>query len=96
MDKWNELEGWNTAYGLSKVLLRNMVVGMMILLVILIGYFIHRLTECSTNRVNDMKEFNHRLQKEKETQDSINNVFLIKYFQLKQETSSTNGKNAVK
>lgn len=81
----NELEEWNSAYGLSKTLLRNLVVGIIVMLCISIVWLTFALKKSQDARVRDVKEFNARLQHEKDVQDSLNRDFWQRYYQIKSE-----------
>jgi len=78
-----EIEKWNSAYGLSKVLLRNLVVGGYMLLIAIILFQQHtvqlqakQIQEINAARVSDIKNFNDKLQRKQDINDSLNRVFL--------------------
>lgn len=88
-----EIKDWNSAYGLSKTLLRNLVVGVIVMqfmgnaaLSISLKRSNDKVSALQDQRVQDIKEFNARLQHEKDIQDSLNRDYLKSYFELKSKT----------
>lgn len=86
-----EIEKWNSAYGLSKTLLRNLVVGIIVLLCssnVWLAIALKRsnaeIQAVQEARVSDIKEFNTRLQHEKDMQDSLNQVYLQNFYKVKE------------
>jgi hypothetical protein len=89
----NEIEKWNSAYGLSKVLLRNLVVGGYMLLIAIILFQQHtvqlqakQIQEINAARVSDIKNFNDKLQRKQDINDSLNRVFFENYYNVKTVT----------
>lgn len=85
-----EIENWNTAYGLSKGLLRNLVVGIITMLcmaVVALSLALkkanEKISQVQNQRVMDIKEFNNRLQHEKDIQDSLNMTYIQNYYRIK-------------
>jgi|GEM_PF-4938216 len=88
-----EIEKWNSAYGLSKVLLRNLVVGGYMVLIAIILFQQHTIqAQAKENRetnaawVSDIKSFNEKLQRKQDISDSLNHVFFENYYNVKTVT----------
>ena len=88
-----EIEKWNSAYGLSKTLLRNLVVGGYMLLISIILFqqhtnqlLIKENQETNAARVSDIKNFNDKLQRKQDINDSLNRVFFENYYNVKTVT----------
>lgn len=78
-----DLKEWNAINGLSPTLIKNLTVGMMIMLMMGWGqaeYRAHRANErtyeTQNARIEDQKEFKRTLLKEKETADSLKQSFM--------------------
>lgn len=83
----NELKEWNSIYGISKTLSRNLIVGMLSVSLASNVWLLYRVAHCNDERIKDAKETSIRIQREKDVQDSLNMVFFTKYYQLKEKVN---------
>lgn len=85
-----DINDWNGAYGLGKVLLRNLVVGIILMLCGAVVWLTMALVKSNkaiqqvqNERIEDFKEYNTRLLREKEVRDSLQRVYIENYYKLK-------------
>jgi len=78
-----DIKDWNTAYGLKPSKLKNLVWGIIVMLSATCGWLVREVIHLSDLRVSDAKESYQKLYDERVKQDSINNMFRIKYYELK-------------
>ena len=74
-----DINEWNSAYGLSKTLLRNFVVGILSLSILSNVFFVRALIK----RIDKVEHINKELKKERKRSDSLNREMWKQFYLTK-------------
>jgi len=78
-----DINEWNSAYGLSKTLLKNFVVGIIVLLILSNVFLVRALMKANEKRINRVEQINNELKKERRKSDSLNMEMWKQFYLIK-------------
>ena len=78
-----DINNWNNAYGLSKTLLKNFVIGIVVLLIMSNVFLVRALIKSNEKRISKIEQINEELKKERGRADSLNRQMWKQYYLIK-------------